>query len=339
MAGLRPVLGALRKAWGRSAAGIRSVTGNNMTYLGFTLLFMMAPSAMVFFSILMALVLFLPSSGDPLALIPAERFALWPLPERSRWLLRLVTPWLNPLAWLMVAGLIWKRVGFDLWAAVTAIFLLGFFASHLPGQKQRLGRPWFASVGPMGQIAKLHLRQIRASLDFWCALLLAVPSLGFRLAGRLDAAADLPLTLVILIILSTIGVTLFGMDGAGGLTRFALWPLAGWRVLFAKGVPFVGVAVACTLHLAPLAAFGGALLLLAVGHFRSLAYTGQQMRWRFRAGHGFAMAMLQMVSAILAASAVDRFSKWALLVCLAIYGALLWWCGRRLSQRMGWLES
>jgi hypothetical protein len=309
-----------------------------MTYLGFTLLFMMAPSAMVFFSILMALVLFLPSSGDPLALIPAERFALWPLPERSRWLLRLVTPWLNPLAWLMVAGLIWKRVGIDLWAAVTAIFLLGFFASHVSIQR-RLARPMFASASPLGQIAKLHLRQMRASLDLWCALLLAVPSLGFRLAGRLDAAADLPLTLVILIILSTIGVTLFGSDGAGGLTRFALMPLAGWRVLLAKGLPFVGVAVICTLHLAPLAALGGALLLLAVGHFRSLSYAGQQMRWRFRAGHGFAMAMLQMVSAILAASAVDRFSKWALLACFAIYGASLWWCGRRLSQRMEWRES
>lgn len=337
MAGLRPVLGALRKAWGRSAAGIRSVTGNNMTCLGFTLLFMMAPSAIVFFSILMALVLFLPSSGDPLALIPADRFALWPLPARSRWLLRLAAPWLNPLAWLMVAGLIWKRVGFDLWAAVTAIFLLGFFASHVPVQR-RFGRPLFASAGPVAQIAKLHLRQIRASLDFWCALLLAVPSLGFRLAGRLDAAADLPLTLVILIVMSTIGMTLFGLDGVGGLTRFALMPIAGWRVLYAKGLAFVCVALLCTLHLTPLAALGGALLLLAVGHFRSLAYAGQQMRWRFRAGHGFAMAMLQMVSAILAASAVDRFSKWALLACLAIYGASLWCCGRRLSQRMEWRE-
>lgn len=338
MAGLQPVLSALRKAWGRSAAGIRSVTGNNMTYLGFTLLFMLAPSAMVFFSILMALVLFLPSSGDPLALIPAERFALWPLPDRSRWLLRLVTPWLNPLAWLMVAGLIWKRVGLDLWAAVTAIFLGGFFASQL-SLEWCFGSPLWANAGPVGQIAKLHLRQMTRSLDLWCALLLAVPSLGFRLAGRLDAAANLPLTLVILIILSTIGVTLFGLDGAGGLTRFALMPLAGWRVLLAKGLPFVSVALLCTLHLAPLAALGGALLLLAVGHFRSLAYSGQQMRWRFRAGHGFGMAMLQMVSAILAASAVDRFSKWALLVCLAIYGASLWWCGRRLSQRMEWRES
>lgn len=338
MAGLRPVLSALRKAWGRSAASIRSVAGNNMTYLGFALAFMAAPSAMLFFGILMALVLFLPSSGDPLALIPAERFALWPLPARSRWLLRLITPWLNPLAWVMLAGLIWKRVGFDLWAVVTGIFLIGFFAPRF-SFRGRSTAAMFPHAGPMAQIAKLHLRQMLVSLDFWCALLLAVPSLGFRLAGRLDAAADLPLTLVILIILSTIAVTMFGLDGAGGRTRFALMPLAGWRVLMAKGLPFVCVAVLLTLPLSPLAALGGSLLLLAVGQFRSLSYTGQQMRWRFRAGHGFAIAMLQMVSAILAASAVDRFSKWALVACLAIYGASLWWCGRRFSQQMECSES
>lgn len=50
-----------------------------------------------FFMALVVLVLFLPSSRDPLTAIPPGRLELWPLTRAERYGLRAVSPLLNPM--------------------------------------------------------------------------------------------------------------------------------------------------------------------------------------------------------------------------------------------------
>src|SRR5713226_4959336 len=131
MARFRTVLSAVARAANRGSKSLRRVSGNNMFYAGVTLLFMMDPIAMGFFMVLIAIVLFLPSSGDPMTAVPRERLDLWPLTPWERYGLRLVSPLLNPLTWVMLAGMIWKRITWGLWALVASFFLAGFIGSSL----------------------------------------------------------------------------------------------------------------------------------------------------------------------------------------------------------------
>src|SRR5450432_3262082 len=129
MARIRAILVAVGKASNRNAKSVRSMASNNMFYAGATLLFMLDAPAFVFFLVVMSLIIFLPSSGDPMALAPKDRLALWPLTPSERRLLRLITPWLNPLTWVIFAGLLWKRITWGLWAFIAAFFTAGFAAT------------------------------------------------------------------------------------------------------------------------------------------------------------------------------------------------------------------
>ncbi len=113
MARIRVVLRAVGRAANRGSKSERQVSGDNMFYAGLTLAAMTDVPALVFFMIMMVLVLFLPSSSTA-----------W---ERRG--LRLVSPLLNPMTWLMVAGMLWRRVTWGLWAFVAGFFLAGFLGS------------------------------------------------------------------------------------------------------------------------------------------------------------------------------------------------------------------
>ena len=129
MARLRVILRAVARAAGRGSKSIRQVSGNNMFYAGVTLLFMSDPAVLGLFMVLIAIVIFLPSSSDPLAAVPADRLGLWPLNKWERLGLRMVSPLLNPLAWLVLAGLLWKRLAWSLSVFVAGLFLAGFAGS------------------------------------------------------------------------------------------------------------------------------------------------------------------------------------------------------------------
>jgi hypothetical protein len=68
------------------------------------LLFFGDPRAFVSPNVIIGLILFLPLSAGPLRKIPRGRLGIWPLARREHRLLRIVSPWLNPVAWLL-AGL------------------------------------------------------------------------------------------------------------------------------------------------------------------------------------------------------------------------------------------
>lgn len=328
MARFRAVLSAVARVANRGSKSLRRASGNNMFYAGVTLLFMADPIAMVFLMVLIAVVLFLPSSGDPMTVVPRERLGLWPLTAWERYALRLVSPLLNPLTWVMLAGMVWKRITWGLWALAASGFLAGFLGSSL-----RTPRVWVPPIplGRLTQLVRKDLRQFLTALDLYCALVIAVPALYLRLTGKLPRDADVPLTGLVVIILSTMALTLFGLDGESGLARYRLLPVSGMRVLAAKGIAYLLLVLLVTAPLSPSGGLAGGLIALAVGQFVSVNPVIPQSRWRFRASNQFGYGLAQMVLALFGFGAVTQLGISCLGLCAFAYGVSLWICGRRLT--------
>jgi hypothetical protein len=328
MARFRSILSAVSRAAGRGSKSLWRVSGNNMFYAGVTLVFMLDPVAMGFFMVLIAMVLFVPSSSDPMTAVPRERLDLWPLTAWERHGLRMVSPLLNPLAWVMLAGMLWRRVTWGLWAFVASFFLAGFIGSSF-----RMPAVWVPRIplGILTQMVRKDLRQFLTSLDLYCALLIAAPALYLRLTGKLPMDARVPLTGLLIIIMSTMALTLFGLDGEGGMARYHLWPISGWQVLAAKGIAYLLLVLIVTLPLSPFGGLAGGLIALAVGQGASVKQVIPQSRWRFRASSPFAYSLVQMLLAVFGFAAVTQMGVLWLGPCAAVYALSLWICGRRLS--------
>ena len=90
----------------------------------------------VFVYLIMGLVVLFPMSTDPLRKIPASRLELWPLTTRERWVLRALSPWVNPVTWGLAAAAVWAARGkltVGLWALVAGVFVAGFLALGVAG--------------------------------------------------------------------------------------------------------------------------------------------------------------------------------------------------------------
>lgn len=330
MARLIRILKAVAQAAGRRSSSLRQISGNNMFYAGVALTFMLDPFAMALFLVLIGLVVFLPSSADPLTTLPRERLELWPLTRRERFALRLASPLLNPVAWLILAGLAYRRLTWGLWALVAGFFLGGFLGSALPSPNVRV--PWLPA-GRLTQLIRKDLRQFAMALDLYCALLLSIPALVLRWRGQLPTESHIPLTGLELVILSTMALTLFGLDGAGGRTRYALLSLPAWQVLLAKGIAYLLLVAAATLPLAPVGGLAGGLVALGVGQWHAVQRPLPQARWRFRASAPFAVSMAQMVLSILAFGLVTQLGPGWIVAPLGFYVASLVCSARRLEAR------
>lgn len=327
MARIRIVLAAVARAANRGSKSLRQVSGNNMFYAGLTLAAMTDVPALVFFMIVMALVLFLPSSSDPMTVVPRERLLLWPLTAWERRALRIATPLLNPLTWLLLAGMLWRRVTWGLWAFVAGFFLTGFLGSSF----LRTPRVWVPGVLP--PLLRKDLRQFLTALDFYCALLIATPAAYLRfVTAELPADSHAPLTMVLIIMMSTMALTLFGLDGESGLTRYRLLPVPGWRILLTKGLAFLLLMLLVTLPLSPAGGLAGGLIALAIGQWYAVRRPVMpQSRWRFRASSPFAASLGQMLGALAGFAVVTQLGPVWLVGCAAVYAGSLWVCGRRLD--------
>jgi hypothetical protein len=331
MARFRAILTAVAKASGRNSKSLRAASNNNIFYAGVTMAAMLDPPALVFFLTVMALVLFLPSSGDPMTAVPPERLELWPLTAWERRALRLATPLLNPLTWLLLAGLLWKRVTFGLWAFVTAFFFTGFFGSSVL-QAPRVWAP-LVPAGRLTWLVRKNLREFLTALDLYCALLIAIPALYLRLTGELPKDAHDPLTMLMIVMPSTMALTLFGLEGEAGMARYRLLPIRGWQVLAAKGAAYLLLVLLVTAPLSPAGGLAGGLVSLATGHWVSIRQKMPQARWRFRASAPFSHSLTQMVSSLIAFGFVTRLSLLWLAPCVTGYAISLWLCGRLMDSR------
>jgi hypothetical protein len=332
---LRAVLAVLRathNALRREQESRLKVPANNLYYAAAASIFMLDPAVALFVATVVMIVLFFPLSADPLRLAPASRLGLWPLSGGQRRLLRAISPWLNPVTWLVAAFALWRRISVGMAALASGVFAVGFLApwrrTASRGGVLRLA-PRFP--GALGSLIRKDLRGLATTLDFYCALVPAVAAIGYRAVGLLPADAFLPGTWLVLLAISTPSQTLFGLDGRGGLTRYRLLPLAGWMVLLAKDAAFLLAAVALTAALAPAAGLAGALVALALGRKTAIQENRAQLRWRLQAGASFGPALAQIVGMLGAASFEHAKGLLVFIPCLAAWAASLCWGGRRLD--------
>lgn len=306
---------------------------NNLYYAAIAFLVMLDPFVMLFVAVVAGIVLFFPLSTDPLRRIPASRFQLWPLEAAERRLLRMVSPWLNPMTWIVAGFALWRGVSLGLGALAAALFLVGFLSPSLglQGKGQSLGLPMLR-MGPLGELIRKDLRGLVRTLDFYCALIVGGAAAGYRAAGLLPPDAFLPGTLLALLCISTCAQTLFGLDGRAGMTRYHLLPLRGWQILLAKDIAFVSVAILFTVSLAPLAGFAGALAALAAARYPAIRERRSQLRWRLQSGTSFGGALTQILAMVGAASAVHLYHPLLVLPCLVGWSVSLWWGGRELEH-------
>jgi len=334
MARLIAILRALGRAFQRGEKSFASLAGNNF----FLTSALFLGKAGTFLFLIMGLVILFPLSTDPLRKIPASRLSLWPLKKREYWLLRALSPWVNPMTWVIAALALWAAHGsvtVGLWALAAGLFAAGFAISELPlpsGAAMWRRVPHFP--GPLDQLMRKNLREMLSTLDFYCALLLSAAAGIYRLAGpALPPEAFLAMTVLVVVALSSYAQCLFGLDGAGGWSRYRLLPLRGWQILAAKDAAFLLVVAVLAAPLAPLAGMGAALVALAMGRKPAVEDPRPQTRWRFSAGSSPVYGVVEVMVMASAASAIFFTSELIMLPCAAAWWGSLWWYGRRMEAR------
>jgi hypothetical protein len=336
MARTTAILRALGTAFRRDWKSFGSVGVNNF----FPVTVLLLGRAGGFIYLLAGLVMLFPMSTDPLRKIPASRLALWPLEPRERILLRLASPWLNPITWILAILAVWAlrgRITLGLWALAAGLVAAGFLFSEVPAAgKPLLWRRIPAFPGTLEQLIRKNVREIFSTLDFYIALLLSATGLVYRLA-RLglphEAFADLGL--LALLALSSYPQCLFGLDGEGGLSRYRLLPLRGWRLLAAKDLAYLAVVLLLMLPLDPVSGIGGAMVCLALGHAPSVQEPREQVRWRFSTGVSLVYSFVQVAGMAAAWGAIAFTSTLFLIPCAAAWLVSTAWYGRQLERRDG----
>jgi hypothetical protein len=329
MARVPAILKALRTAFRRDWKSFGSLTVNNF----FPITALLLQKAGVFVYLIAGLVTLFPMSTDPLRKIPQSRLDLWPLSPRERWLLRALSPWINPMTWILAGAAVWAvrgRLTVGLWATIAGLVAIGFLHSELPPVRSlALWRRLPTFPGILNQLIRKNLREIFSTLDFYVALLLSVAAGIFRIAGFLPDEGRLHMSLLVLLALSSYTQCLFGLDGEGGLSRYRLLPLSGWKILAAKDAAFLTVAIVLCLPLAPFAGAGAALVCAALGHAPSINEPREQTRWRFSTGVSVYFGLLQVLAMGAAGAAIQFTNLLVLAPCVVIWAVSLWWYGAR----------
>jgi hypothetical protein len=310
-----------------------SFRGNNIFCVAIAMAFMLDTALAGILIGLMAVIVVLPMSSDPLRAIPPSRGALWPLEAGDRRLLRFLSPFLNPITWLVLGLVIWKRVSWGLAAFAGGIVLTGFFLSAKSPGRGTFWRSLPRFPSPLNQLIRKNLREMLSTLDFVTAALIAIAALGWRAAGMLPKEAFFPFTFVAMLALSTCALSLFGLDGAPGLRRYSLLPVRGWQILLAKDIAYIAISLLVALPLYIPGALAAALIALATGHRASVSHQQPQLRWRFQAGPSFGDAITQIVTMTMVGAAVAYSSVFYLAPCVVIWAISLWWFGRDLDRR------
>lgn len=334
MVGVVATLKALSRVEARTQKSLWSLTGNNFVIVSALIM----QDAGVFIYLLLGLVILFPLAADPLRKIPASRLNALPLTKREHWLLRIGSIWLNPMAWVIGLLAIWTmkgRVTIGLWSVIAALALAGFAVSWLPAVSGVcLFRQIPALPVPLNQLIRKNARELLTTLDFYCALLLSLSVLAFRLTTKtLPNEALVILSVLIVIALSTYSQCLFGLDGKAGISRYRLLPLGGWQVLIAKDVVVISFLILLTLPTDSLAGLGAALIALAIGHHKSVRDPQRQMRWRFSVRKmslsGAVLALVEAAVLYLAATSISDRSMLFMIPCTAAWLGSLWWYGKQ----------
>jgi hypothetical protein len=164
MARIRAILIALITALRRDLKTVGSFSGNNLFVVAIVFLFLGDPGVFGALFAFIGLLLFIPLSADPLRVLPRDRLAVWPLSTAGRRALRFLSPWLNPLTWLIVALAAWRRVSAGLSAVVAGVFLIGFVLPSFPPARKGAWRRLPGFPGPLNHLIRKNLRETLSRL-------------------------------------------------------------------------------------------------------------------------------------------------------------------------------
>lgn len=332
MAGLLAILRALARAIGRDLESYASVKGNN--FFLFVVLLLQQPQSAEFFLVILGFLLLFPLSSDPLARIPPDRLALWPMSVRQRLGLRLTSIVLSPVLWIAFAILLakaqWKTALLFLAVAIgiQSLTVLASQAAKRAPQWNLLRRlPHFP--GRLGGLIHNNIRQMLTVLDTYIAVLLSVASAAYRLlAHKPDPHAFPILALLVALALSTYAQCLFGLDARSGLTRYRLLPLRGWQILLAKDIAYLAILLVLVLPLDALPGLTAGLAGLAIGHHAAVLTPSPQKRWRFTGGAILPVGIFQIFSGTALGIAEHREGILYFALAAALFTVSLFWYGR-----------
>lgn len=321
MARIWPVIAALARATFREQHRLDGIRANNI----FWILFLLGQGGAAGFVFLLAgAVALFPLCADPFRKLPIERAGTWPLDAHHLRIVRVVSVFLSPAAWIAIGAIVWT--------GRPQFLLLAFFviAFAVPFPKSLAFR---AVPGILGELVRKNVRELLNLLDPYIALLLSVSTILYRLL-RPGLAPDAPLimSLVVVVSLSTCAQCLFALDAGPGLDRYRLMPLRGWRVLAAKHAALLMIALPLTLPLHPIAAAEGLLVALATGNHMAVTHPKLQARWSLTAG-SLMPGLLQSAAIVAAGLYAARDSAWILAPTLISYFGSTLYYGHRLDHR------
>ncbi len=323
------VLRAIGRASYRELRTFHSITGQNFFYLVVLIAYQQV-SSVEFFGILVGALLFFPLSSDPLEKVPADRRKLWPLGLHDWLAIRIASLFLSPVLW--IAALVLWRIG---WRLAWQLALLGLGVRGISYALKRWA-PHFnllhyvpAPPGVMGQLMRLHWREMLTTLDPYVGLLLSLATTIFRITGGALPPEALPvISMVIVVTVSTSAQVLIGLDGAGA-QRYRLMPIAGWRILLAKDAAFMVLLLILTAPIELPASLTAGLAALAIGHYQSVMQPVPEKRWRFTSGVLFPAGALQMFAIFALGNAVLKYGPLFFVLTLAAWFVSLLWFGRK----------
>jgi hypothetical protein len=303
-------------------------------------LFALSPSGGSFLPLAAGLLLLFPLSTDPLRHLPRERMQLFPLSNAQRMHLRILTLFLSPVVWVVLALPLWKGKPYVIVScSLLMVALLANGVSLLWSRKHAEGRGstpllrWPEGPGFLGGLIMKNLREMLCVLDPYLALVLAVGGVAFRFTRPTPGPEAIHwITMLVVLALSTYAQRLFAFDGAQRFERYRLMPIRGWQVLLAKDLAFLLVLMVLVLGLKPLSGLGSGLVLLAMGHRASVLERYRQARWCFVVGARSWMSPLQVVLMVTAGTLAFRLTALTLLPCLGLYLASLFYYGAQLER-------
>jgi hypothetical protein len=325
-AALWPALSALWRAVRRDLGSFASLTLNNF----FLFVALIAYGAMYSgvvpigafpFLLLLGFLLLFPLSADPLTKIPAVRLALWPLRHIERLGLRVAALVLSPILWLAT---------FLLWRASRNPAALGLVALPLLTHKLAPSR-WrpLRRIPAFGELMRKDLRQMLSVLDTWLAILLA--AIGIATHARSVPGGGPGMASLVALALSTYAQCLFSLDGIGGLARYRLMPLTGWRILLAKDAAYLTVLTVLVVPIDLGAGLCFSLMALAIGHYPAMRDRLPVQRWRFTGGR-LPFGILQMVAGATAAFAESEHGPVILIPAFVVCALSIWLSARYWAQ-------
>ncbi len=288
------------------------------------------------FQILLLAPLLVTFSVDTQQRLPQHRVATWLL-TKPQWIgFSALSFALNPL-FLILFGGYWFWMGLPTALAFVClgfvVHLLVFLASRLPVRNKATTSFTLPRIAwNFGGIALQMWRDLRETLDFWAAVLIAVTGTLYRAFGHAaDRYAFPVLALIVAVAMSTIAQRMFDLDDGRALLRYRLLPLSGWKVIATVDAVFlftVGLLVSC---LSLKAGCTCALVSLAVGRYPSINQRVSQRRWRFIGGDP-RFGLAQVVLGGFAGLAAVRVSLYFSLAAVILYAASLLW-GQLLWKR------